>query len=1109
MAQQDWQRQHAQRHGAMSPPQGVVSPPPGNRGQPQQRQATPSLAPGQQAFRPPSQNQQRPMQAQQRPGMPMQPSQSATGTQQQPPRPPQGVPQSNGMNARQPSYPAQPGQNAFLGAPQHVQARSPSPVQQPLYGANVVNQQLSNAMAQTSIASTSEPQQYPANDMLAGPARTKRSQRAYHVQEDQAEPQQQYGQQAFEQQLRQQQMQQQQQQYQQQQFQQQPVHQPPVANQSMQHPYANAPPPGPQPTGMAMQHEEPVYQQQEDPLQPQIPQPPHSAGQRLNGPRTRIDPNSIPSPVAVQAADQRLFEQEPFLTAGRGAVPLSSTDFLAIDQGNCNPRFLRLTTYSIPSSDDIAQSAQMPLAMVLQPFARLKVEEGEVPLVDFGEVGPPRCSGCRGYINPWCVFIEGGGKYICNLCGAPTVVPPEYFAHLDMSGRRVDQDERAELARGSIDFVAPREYWVQNGAPSEDLPPRQPEPIRMIFAIDVSWNAMKTGMVREVAEALKMMFYGRAAEDGEVTADQQQAAAQTSLAPGTRIAIMTFDRAVQFYNLLEGLEQPQMLVVPDIDDIFMPLNQGFFVDPEASRPAITALLDSLPDLFAQTATVEAAIGAPIQASLHALKSFGGQVTLFQTILPTVGPGALKTREDQKLYGTDKEKALFSPQDPWYRQIGEECADCGIGINLFLFPSQYIDVATLSVLPGLTGGDLQFFTRFDPVRDGPRLRAQVLRIAQRETGYSVTMRIRCSNGLRVANHHGNFFQRNVTDLEFGCLDADKTISALIQHEGGRLDESKDAHFQCAVLYTSATGQRRVRCHNLSVPITSLLANVFRYADVDTTLAYVAKECVFNAATKALRDIREQLTDTCVKILLAYRKHCASSTSPGQLILPESFKLLPVYTMALTKSKAIKGGAVISDVRAYYMRMLRSIGVTNLVELLYPRMLSIHDLPADAGFPDESGKLVVPELIRTSYARLVPHGAYIIENGEVAILWLGHAVSPQILTDLYGVESLEDLDIRMSVLPRLPTRLSEQVRNLIKHAEARRQGMHLPVLIARQNMDGLEMEFGNMLVEDQNNDAMSYVDYLCQVHKNIQGILVGAAKASAANDDSAASLWKSLY
>lgn len=50
-----------------------------------------------------------------------------------------------------------------------------------------------------------------------------------------------------------------------------------------------------------------------------------------------------------------------------------------------------------------------------------------------------------------------------------------------------------------------------------------------------------------------------------------------------------------------------------------------------------------------------------------------------------------------------------------------------------------------MLPGLTGGELFFHPRFEPVRDGDKLRAEIKRVAQRETGYSVTMRIRCSNG----------------------------------------------------------------------------------------------------------------------------------------------------------------------------------------------------------------------------------------------------------------------------------------------------------------------------------------------------------------------------
>lgn len=89
---------------------------------------------------------------------------------------------------------------------------------------------------------------------------------------------------------------------------------------------------------------------------------------------------------------------------------------------------MRMTTYSLPTTDDIAVASQLPLGLVVQPFASLKEEEGSVPVVDFGEAGPPRCQRCRGYINAWCVFTEGGQKFICSLCGGATEGEPTCLA---------------------------------------------------------------------------------------------------------------------------------------------------------------------------------------------------------------------------------------------------------------------------------------------------------------------------------------------------------------------------------------------------------------------------------------------------------------------------------------------------------------------------------------------------------------------------------------------------------------------------------------------------------------------------------------------------------
>ena len=63
-------------------------------------------------------------------------------------------------------------------------------------------------------------------------------------------------------------------------------------------------------------------------------------------------------------------------------------------------------------------------------------------------------------------------------------VQGDYYAQLDSTGRRVDLDQRPELTKGSVEFVAPAEYMV-----------RPPMPPLYFFLIDVSISAVKSGML--------------------------------------------------------------------------------------------------------------------------------------------------------------------------------------------------------------------------------------------------------------------------------------------------------------------------------------------------------------------------------------------------------------------------------------------------------------------------------------------------------------------------------------------------------------------------------------------------------------------------------------
>lgn len=125
----------------------------------------------------------------------------------------------------------------------------------------------------------------------------------------------------------------------------------------------------------------------------------------------------------------------------------------------------------------------------------------------------------------------------------------------------------------------------------------------------------------------------------------------------------------------------------------------------------------------------------------------------------------------------------------------------------------------------------------------KLSHELSHAVNRETGYQTLMKVRCSNGLQVASYHGNFLHHTFgADLEIGSVDADKAFGVLFSYDG-KLDPKLDAHFQAALLYTSADGQRRVRCINVVAAVNEGGLDTMRFVDQDAVVSIMAKEGEF--------------------------------------------------------------------------------------------------------------------------------------------------------------------------------------------------------------------------------------------------------------------------
>lgn len=54
-----------------------------------------------------------------------------------------------------------------------------------------------------------------------------------------------------------------------------------------------------------------------------------------------------------------------------------------------------------------------------------------------------------------------------------------------------------------------------------------------------------------------------------------------------RVGFVTYNKVLHFYNVKSSLAQPQMMVVSDVADMFVPLLDGFLVNVSESRAVIT------------------------------------------------------------------------------------------------------------------------------------------------------------------------------------------------------------------------------------------------------------------------------------------------------------------------------------------------------------------------------------------------------------------------------------------------------------------------------------------------------------------------------------------
>ncbi|XP_029956718.1 protein transport protein Sec24A isoform X2 [Salarias fasciatus] len=712
---------------------------------------------------------------------------------------------------------------------------------------------------------------------------------------------------------------------------------------------------------------------------------------------------------------------------------------------NCSPEVFRCTLTSIPQTQSLLNKAKLPLGLLLHPFKDLSL-----PVVTSSTI--VRCRSCRTYINPFVSFLDQR-RWKCNLCYRVNDVPEE-FMYNPVSRSYGEPHKRPEVQNATIEFIAPSEYML-----------RPPQPAVYLFVLDVSHNAVETGYLNVFCQSLL---------------DNINALPGDSR---TKVGFITFDSTIHFYNLQEGLSQPQMLIVSDIEDIFLPTPDSLLVNLNECKELVQDLLKSLPSLFQKTMETQSALGSALQAAFKLLSPTGGRMSVFQTQLPNLGVGALQSREDPNQRAAAKDVQHLAPATDFYKKLALDCSGQQVAVDLFLLSSQYCDLASLGCISRYSAGSVHYYPSYHHQHNPAqveRFQKDLKRYLTRKIGFEAVMRIRCTKGLSIHTFHGNFFVRSTDLLSLPNVNPDAGFAVQMSIEEN-LDDMQVVSFQAALLYTSSKGERRIRVHTLCLPVVNSMSDIFAGADVQAISGLLACMAVDRSVTASLSDARDAMTNAAIDSLASYRQSALTIQQPG-LLSPACLRLFPLYILALLKQKAFRTGTSTRlDDRVFAMCQLKYQPLAYAMLMIHPALYRVDDLTDEGALNINERTIPQPKLLQLSVEKLSREGAFLMDAGMVMYLWIGRNCHPNFLTQVLGVPSYAAVPDNLYQLPELDTAESQRTRAFV--GWLRDQRPFFPSLHVIRDESQLKPTFMQNMIEDRTESALSYYEFLLHLQQKI--------------------------
>lgn len=486
-------------------------------------------------------------------------------------------------------------------------------------------------------------------------------------------------------------------------------------------------------------------------------------------------------------------------------------------------------------------------------------------------------------------------------------------------------------------------------------------------------------------------------------------------------------------------------------------------------------------------------GAALAFLADALEASGGRGTLITQHSPRYGAGGIPSGRSLEL-PLQELKEFANPAEEkaatFYKELGSRCAKTRVSLSVALLGEnaggRSLEIATMSELCRVSCGNLMWIPHTPDWND--TLREELLREALSFTGWDAVFKVRCSKGLAVKSF---LCPMGVTietlterELELASVSQRTSIAVELEHRVGGLS-GQNAFVQTALLYTNIAGQRRLRVSTLGVMIGSTVPDVFRYADFGAQSCFLLREAVQCFRTpdpdnkRKARDL--VLHKGTIHPLSSYRR--ASTSVPGQLLLPEQLQLLPLFSMGLMKSPMLSPNMrgmpnpITPDDRAYFAWLMSQAGPSHTMLMTYPNIFEITaNPPVDWNPPEEEGGITgcatLPPSIAPSMESLQEDKVYLIDDGARIYFYVGTEVDPSTVAALDAFAKPNEWRSNLH-------RMVDQIRVYSSTTAEDLRPTSAP-LVRLYNKSVIY----RLMVADASAAEKDYVEFLCSIHRRVR-------------------------